>query len=132
MRNVGEHVTIPTAPAAAAPTTPTGRLLIELLLSEPQWVTLRLADLLDGSVDTDGHAAPVVDSAHLPHAAELVRELTARGLLDDGRLTSAGPCRIALNPADHRDHEGLQNRTPRRAGEQDPITEPVRRPTQPR
>ena len=59
-------------------------------LSEPQWVTLRLADSLDGGVDTDGLAAAVVDRAHLPHAAELVRELTARGLLDDGRLTPAG------------------------------------------
>ena len=59
-------------------------------LTEPQWVTLRLADLLDDGVDTDGLAAAVVDRAHLPHAADLVRDLTDRGLLDDGRLTSAG------------------------------------------
>ncbi|HEX4980148.1 MAG TPA: hypothetical protein VFV63_00535 [Ilumatobacteraceae bacterium] len=59
-------------------------------LTEPQWVTLRLADLLDGGVDGDGLAAAVVDRAHLPDAADLVRELTDRGLLDDGRLTSAG------------------------------------------
>jgi hypothetical protein len=59
-------------------------------LTEPQWVTLRLADLLDGGVDTDGLAAAVVDRAHLPHAAELVRDLTDRGLLDNGRLTPAG------------------------------------------
>jgi len=59
-------------------------------LTEPQWVTLRLADLLDGSVDTDGLAAAVVDRAHFPDAAGLVAELTDRGLLDDGRLTSHG------------------------------------------
>lgn len=59
-------------------------------LTEPEWVTLRLADLLDGDVDTDGLASAVADRAHLPHAAEHVRDLTDRGLLDDGRLTSAG------------------------------------------
>jgi hypothetical protein len=59
-------------------------------LTEPQWVTLRLADLLDGSVDADGLVAAVVDRAHFPDAADLVGELTDRGLLEDGRLTSAG------------------------------------------
>ncbi|MGH9211322.1 MAG: MarR family transcriptional regulator [Acidimicrobiales bacterium] len=56
-------------------------------LTEPQWVTLRLADVLDG---TDGLVAAVADRAHFPDAGELVGELTDRGLLDDGRLTSAG------------------------------------------
>lgn len=59
-------------------------------LTEPQWVTLRLADLIDGVVDSGGLTAAVVDRAHLPHAAELVRELTDRGLLHDGQLTPAG------------------------------------------
>jgi hypothetical protein len=59
-------------------------------LTEPQWVTLRLADLLDGTVDTDGLVAAVADRAHFPDAATLVGELTDRGLLDDGRLTPAG------------------------------------------
>ena len=59
-------------------------------LTEPQWVTLRLADLLDGTVDTDGLVAAVTDRAHFPDAAELVGELTDRDLLDDGQLTSAG------------------------------------------
>lgn len=58
-------------------------------LTEPQWVTLRLADLLDGSVDSDGLAAAVADRAQFPNAAELVTELADRGLLDDGRLTLA-------------------------------------------
>jgi hypothetical protein len=59
-------------------------------LTEPEWVTLRLADLLDDHADADRLVAAVIDRAHLPHAAELVRELTERGLLHDGRLTSAG------------------------------------------
>jgi hypothetical protein len=59
-------------------------------LTEPQWVTLRLADLVDGSVDADGLVVAVADRAHFSDAAELVGELTDRGLLDDGRLTSAG------------------------------------------
>jgi hypothetical protein len=59
-------------------------------LTEPQWVTLRLADLLDGSADADGLAAAVADRAQFPDASELVDQLTTRGLLDDGRLTLAG------------------------------------------
>ena len=59
-------------------------------LSEPEWVTLRLADMLDGSVDADGLAAVVADRAHFPDAADLVSELTTRGLLDHGRHTPAG------------------------------------------
>jgi hypothetical protein len=59
-------------------------------LTEPQWVTLRLADLLEGSVNADGLSAAVADRAHFQNAADLVDELTNRGLLDDGRLTSAG------------------------------------------
>jgi hypothetical protein len=59
-------------------------------LTEPQWVTLRLAGLLDGSVDTDGLTTAVADRAHFTDADQLVGTLTARGLLDDGRLTPAG------------------------------------------
>lgn len=59
-------------------------------LTEPQWVTLRLAHLLDGSVDADGLTAAVADRAHLLDAPDLVGALTSRGLLDDGRLTAAG------------------------------------------
>jgi hypothetical protein len=59
-------------------------------LTEPEWVTLRLADLLEGSVDADGLTAAVADRAHFEDAALLVDGLTERGLLDDGRLTSAG------------------------------------------
>jgi hypothetical protein len=66
------------------------RLLEGTGLTEPQWVTLRLADQLDGTVDPDALEAAVADRAHFHDAADLVAELTARDLLDDGRLTSAG------------------------------------------
>jgi hypothetical protein len=59
-------------------------------LTEPQWVTLRLAGMLDGSVDVDGLARVVADRAHFSDAVDLVGELTDRGLLASGRLTSAG------------------------------------------
>ena len=59
-------------------------------LTEPQWVTLRVAHMLDGTVDHDGLAIAVTDRAHFPDAAQHVDDLTARGLLDDGRLTSEG------------------------------------------
>src|SRR5262249_6525521 len=58
-------------------------------LSEPQWVTLRLADRLDGSVDANGLATAAADRAHFSNAGELVSELTRRGLLESGRPTSA-------------------------------------------
>ena len=64
-------------------------------LTEPQWVTLRLADLLDGGVDAHGLAAAAADRAQFLDAADLVSELTSRDLLDDGRLTPAGRSLIA-------------------------------------
>ena len=66
------------------------RFLQRTGLTEPQWVTLRLADMLDGSVDADGLATAVADRAHFSDAVDLVGELTDRGLLAGGRLTSAG------------------------------------------
>jgi hypothetical protein len=59
-------------------------------LTEPQWVTLRIADMLDGSVDADGLAAAVAGRAHFADAAHLVAEMTNRGSLANGRLTAAG------------------------------------------
>jgi hypothetical protein len=60
-------------------------------LTEPEWVTLRLAgqhgDLVDGH---DGLTAVVADRAHFPDAAALVDALHRRGLLDEGRLSPAG------------------------------------------
>jgi hypothetical protein len=66
------------------------RILQGTELTEPQWVTLRVAGQLDERVAADGLAAAVADRAHFPEAADLVDELTNRGLLDDGQLTSAG------------------------------------------
>jgi hypothetical protein len=60
-------------------------------LTEPEWVTIRLADLLDGTIeDTKGLGAAVADRAHLPNATDLVAGMTDRGLLEDGRLTTEG------------------------------------------
>jgi hypothetical protein len=76
-----------------------GALLRQFLegtgLTEPQWVTLRLADLLDGGVDAHGLAAAVADRAQFPNAADLINELTSRDLLNNGRLTPAGRSLIA-------------------------------------
>jgi hypothetical protein len=61
-------------------------------LTEPQWVTLRVAGTgtPDGAVGTDALIAAVADRAHFRDASRLVGELTERGLLVDGRLTDAG------------------------------------------
>jgi hypothetical protein len=59
-------------------------------LTEPQWVTLRVAGLLDGRVDTEGLVDAVTDWAHFRDAVELVDELVDRGLIDHGGLTPAG------------------------------------------
>jgi hypothetical protein len=59
-------------------------------ITEPQWVTLRIASMLDGTVNQDGLAAAVADRAHFRDAAEHVAALTARGLLIDGQLTADG------------------------------------------
>jgi hypothetical protein len=59
-------------------------------LTEPQWVALRVAELSDGTVDHNGLVAAVADRAHFAHSEELVRGLTDRGLLEDGRLRPAG------------------------------------------
>lgn len=49
-----------------------------------------MADTLDGSVGVDRLAAEVAERAHFGNAADLVGQLTSRGLLSDGRLTTAG------------------------------------------
>jgi hypothetical protein len=59
-------------------------------LTEPQWVTLRLADQLGGTVDAEGLVHAVRDRARFADADDLVGALSALGLLDDGHLTSAG------------------------------------------
>lgn len=66
------------------------RFLQEPGLTEPEWVILRLAALLDGNVDADSLVAAVADRAHFPDAAALVGDLTSRGLIDGGRVTPRG------------------------------------------
>jgi hypothetical protein len=59
-------------------------------ITEPQWVTLRIASMLDGAVNDEGLAAAVADRAYFRDAADHVAALAARGLLDDGQLTADG------------------------------------------
>lgn len=60
-------------------------------LSEREWVTLRLAHLLEGAVaDEAGLVAAVLDRARFPDAAALVAGLAKRGVLRDGRPSEAG------------------------------------------
>ena len=66
------------------------RILDGTDLTESQWVTLRLAELLDGGVDRSGLVDAVQDRAHFDDAAELVEALGERGLLVGGRLSAAG------------------------------------------
>ncbi|MDO9457246.1 hypothetical protein [Nocardioides sp.] len=65
------------------------RHLLVVRLSEPEWVTLRLADQVDAT-SADHLATTVADRAHFEQAPALVAGLTARGLLAGGRLTAEG------------------------------------------
>jgi hypothetical protein len=58
-------------------------------LTEPQWVTLRLA-VLGEHVDHDALVDAVLDRAKFTDAAELVAALTERGLVLDGSPTERG------------------------------------------
>jgi hypothetical protein len=64
--------------------------LADTRLSEPQWVTLRLATMLDGQVDHSGLISAVADRAKFADSAAMVDALTERGLVIDGRPTEAG------------------------------------------
>lgn len=57
-------------------------------LSEPEWVTLRLAGQLE--LDHQSLVAALADRAHLTEPARIVDALTERGLLQGGQLTSEG------------------------------------------
>ncbi|GAA1507594.1 MarR family transcriptional regulator [Nocardioides humi] len=64
-------------------------------LTEPQWVTLRLAHVLEDETGADagtdaGLAAAVADRARFADAPALVDGLVAAGLLTAGRPTPAG------------------------------------------
>jgi len=59
-------------------------------LSEPEWVTLRLATMVDGQVDRPGLISVVADRAKFADAAALVEALTEQGLVVDGQPTANG------------------------------------------
>jgi len=59
-------------------------------LSEPEWVTLRLATMVDGQVDRAGLISVVADRAKFADATALVESLTERGLVVDGQPTRNG------------------------------------------
>src|SRR4051794_23493294 len=59
-------------------------------LTEPQWVTMRVADQLAAGADARALATAVTDRAHFADADDLVAALAERGILQDGQLTSAG------------------------------------------
>ncbi|HEY0949018.1 MarR family transcriptional regulator [Nocardioides sp.] len=65
-------------------------------LTEPEWVTLRLAHLLEEQVHQhDDLVAAVADRARFADAARLVEGLTDAGLLHDGRPTARGRALVA-------------------------------------
>jgi hypothetical protein len=66
------------------------RALVGTDLTEPLWVSLRITQQLAGAVDADGLADSISDRALYDDASGLVAELSARGLVDGGRLTPAG------------------------------------------
>jgi len=66
------------------------RTLADTGLDEPQWVTLRVATMLDGQVDHAGLVAAVTDRTKFADAATIVDGLTDRGLVVDGQPSQAG------------------------------------------
>ena len=77
-----------------------GRVLASSDLTEPQWVGLRLTAQLDGKADPE---TAIRERAHFSNAAELLSDLTARGLVSDGRLTNAGQ-ELLVRTLDRIDH----------------------------
>jgi hypothetical protein len=59
-------------------------------LTEPEWVTLRIADARKGTVGPEHLAAAVTERAHYLDAVDLVDALTDRDLLHDGQLSPVG------------------------------------------
>ena len=87
--------TVPFGPVLVGQTEKTLQALLRRTLagtglSEPQWVTLRLATMLDGQVDRTGLISAVSDRAKFADAAAMVDVLTERGLVADGQPTGTG------------------------------------------
>ena len=91
----GPTETIPFGPVLLGQTEKTlqallRRTLADTGLTEPQWVSLRLATMLDGQVDRAGLISAVADRAKFADTAAIVDVLTGRGLVADGQPTDAG------------------------------------------
>ena len=87
--------TIPFGPVLVGQTEKTLQALLRHTLtgtglSEPEWVTLRLATMVDGQVDRLGLISVVADRAKFADAAALVEALTEQGLVVDGQPTANG------------------------------------------
>jgi hypothetical protein len=59
-------------------------------LREPEWVTLRLATMVDEQLDRPGLISLVADRAKFADATAIVEVLTERGLVVEGQPTTAG------------------------------------------
>src|SRR4051794_25445647 len=66
------------------------RTLVGTGLDEPQWVTLRIAIMLDGHADRAALISAVADRAKFADTASIVDDLTERGLVANGQPTDAG------------------------------------------
>ncbi len=91
----GPVETVPFGPVLIGQTEKTLQALLRIALtstglSEPQWVTLRLANMLDGHLDRAQLISAVSDRAKFADTAEMVDVLTERGLVADGQPTDAG------------------------------------------
>jgi len=87
--------TIPFGPVLLGQTEKTLQALLQRALAgtglnEPQWVALRLANMLDGQVDHAGLIAAVADRTKFSDATEIVASLDERRLVADGQPTEAG------------------------------------------
>src|SRR5262245_10537396 len=87
--------TLPFGPVLLGQTEKTLQVLLRRTLdgtglSEPEWVTLRLATMLDGHVDHSGLVSAVTDRTKFVDAAAIIDTLIARGLVAGGRPTDAG------------------------------------------
>jgi hypothetical protein len=88
-------MTIPFGPQLIGQTEKTLNALLTATLgdrlTEPEWVTLRVAHQLDEQIGSgDELAAEVADRARFADAEALVAGLTSAGLLRDGRPTDRG------------------------------------------
>ena len=91
----GPTETIPFGPVLLGQTEKTlqallRRTLADTGLTEPQWVSLRLATMLDGQVDRAGLISAVADRAKFADTTAIVDLLTERALVVDGQPTDAG------------------------------------------